>query len=490
MAIILATGMLGGCVVGPDYQRPETVAPEHFRLQAAVEQRQAASHADLGQWWDGFGDLLLSRFVGLAQQQNLELAQASARVEQARAMLSMTTVELLPSAGASAQAAKAYQSVETPLGRVLNSTPGFDRHGSAYEVEIGASWELDIFGGLRRRREAAAAGYGASEAGAAATRLLVMAQTADTYITIRGLQARLKIARSQVEIQQDLLSSVRLLRDHELSADREVWQAEATLAQARASIPALESALAVSGNALDVLLGMPPGTYEAALVEPAEIPVAPRIADIGSPADVLRRRPDLAAAERQLAASNAQIGAAVAEYFPKFSLNAMIGSAATSESALLSAGSSQGLGMLGFRWRLFDFGRINAQIAAAKGRNAEMLAAYRLAVLRATEDVENAFSTLLGREQQLAEFNRMVLALDRERGASATAYEKGQVSRIELLHAQDRLLRASDARAQTQAAAALAAITTFKALGGGWESATAKLAANGGADVSRFRALD
>jgi outer membrane protein TolC len=185
---------------------------------------------------------------------------------------------------------------------------------------------------------------------------------------------------------------------------------------------------------------------------------------------LLRRRPDLIAAERRLAASNARIGVAIAEYYPKLSLSGLIGSATTvSAGNLFSSDANQAAGVLGLRWRLFDFGRINAQIDLAKGQEAEMLAAYRLAALRATEDVENALSALVRREEQAAALAKGVDSLTRARGASFAAYHKGVVSLIEVLQADENLLRASDARAQAQTESARAAVAAFRALGGGWQ---------------------
>jgi NodT family efflux transporter outer membrane factor (OMF) lipoprotein len=470
LATVVAAALLTGCAVGPDYVRPDAPLPTKFHGQMALDQRSAANKADLVDWWKGFGDPKLAQFIELALEQNLDLAQASARVLQARAGLGAANAALLPSGNVSGQAASAYQSVETPLGQIMNSRPGLDRHGHAYEADLGASWEVDVFGGLRRGREAALADYQASEAGAAAARLAVAAQTADIYIGIRGLQSRLDIARRQVKTQEDLLAKVRLLESKGLAAELQVSQAEGSLAQVRATVPALETALESAMNALDVMLGSVPGTHRAELVEPAAIPSAPQIANTGSPAELLRRRPDLIVAERRLAASNARIGVAVAEYYPKFSLSGLIGSATSISSGnLFSSGAEQAAGVLGLRWRLFDFGRIDAQIAQAEGQKAEMLAAYRLAALRATEDVEDAVSALVKREDQATLLARGVDSLARARGASFAAYQKGVVSLIEVLQADENLLRASDARAQVQTESALAAVATFKALGGGWQ---------------------
>jgi len=465
----LAT-LAAGCTVGPGYVRPDTALPDRYLGQAAIEQRQASASADFTVWWEGFGDPQLSRFITLALQQNLDLAQASARVTQARAGLGAANAALLPSGTISAQGARAYQSLETPLGQILNSKPGLDRHGNSYEANLAAGWELDVFGGLRRGREAALADYQASEAGLAATRLAVAAQTADIYITIRGLQTRLRVARDQVQTQQTLLSTINLLYGKGLAPEVQVRQAEGALAQVQASIPLLDTGLEAAMNALDVMLGTAPGAHRGMLTAPGAIPAAPRIALAGTPGDLLRRRPDLIVAERRLAGANARIGMAVAEYYPKFSLSGLIGGA-TSVSAgnLFSGGASQAAGVLGLRWRLFDFGRINAQINAAKGQEAEALAAYRLAALRATEDVENAFSALVNREQQAGILTQGVDALDRARGASFAAYEKGVVSLIEVLQADENLLRASDMRAQAQTESARAAVAAFRALGGGWQ---------------------
>lgn len=468
-ALVLAS-LCTGCAVGPDHAKPTPALPQRYLGQEAVDRRQAARAADLSTWWAGFGDAQLDRFVALALAQNLDLAQAHARVAQARAGLQAAQAALAPAGQISSQAARAYQSVQTPLGQVLNTSPGFDRYGSAYEANLGVSWELDVFGGLRRGRQAAVADYEATEAGAVATRLAVAAQTADIYISIRGLQARAAIAREQVRTQEELLSIIQRLQAKGLAPELQVRQAEGALVQVRASVLGLDAATAAAANALDVMLGAVPGTHRAALADVLPIPAAPQIAGATLPEDLLRRRPDLIAAERRLAASNARIGVAVAEYYPKFSLAGLMGSATSVSSAnLFSSGASQASGLLGLRWRLFDFGRIDAQIKAAEGQEAELLAAYRLAVLRATEEVETAFTHVVSREQQAALLADGVHSLGRARGASFAAYQGGIVSLIEVLQADESLLRVSDARAQAQTEAARAAVAAFKALGGGWQ---------------------
>ena len=478
LTTLMAASLLAGCAVGPEYVQPDLPMPVQFPSQAAAGHRPGAASADLAAWWTGFGDPQLAQFVTLALQQNLDLAQAAARVAQARAGLGVAHAALLPSVHASGQAARAYQSVETLLGQVLNSTPGFDRQGSAYEANLGARWELDVFGGLRRARESALAEFQASQAGAAATRLAVAAQVADIYIGIRGLQARLGVAGRQVQTQQELLSTNSLLYGKGLAAERQVRQAEGALAQVRASVPVLETGLDAAMNALDVMLASTPGTHRAALAPTGAVPLVPRVPAIGatgSPGELLRRRPDLIVAERRLAASNARIGLTIAEYYPKLSLSGLLGSA-TSVSAgnLLSGGAGQASGVLGLRWRLFDFGRIDAQIAQARGQEAELLAAYRLAALHTTEDVENAFSALAKRQEQAAALAQAVDSLGRARGAAFAAYQKGVVSLVEVLQADEKLLAASDARVQAQTESARAAVAAFRALGGGWQPGQAE----------------
>jgi NodT family efflux transporter outer membrane factor (OMF) lipoprotein len=473
-ALLLSVSLLAGCAVGPDYRPPDIAVSSGFLGQNGVAQREIRSKTDLQAWWSGFDDPLLTRFITLALEQNLDIAQAAARVAQARASLRLADAALLPSANVSAQGARAYQSVETQLGQVLDATPDFDRSGNYYEANVGASWEVDVFGGLRRSREAARAEYQASEAGAVATQLAVAAQTADVYVTMRGLQARIAIAREQADTRRQLLTTVKLQYEKEIAAELQVRQAEGSLAQVEAQIPVLDAGLDAAMNALDVLLGTQPGTHRAELTPVAAIPMAPGISDAGAPADIIRRRPDLIVAERHLAAANARIGVAVSEYYPKFSLAALLGSAtALSSHNLFTSGASQHQSVLGLRWRLFDFGRVEAQIAAARGKTAESLAAYRLAVLKATEEVENSFSALVNREAQVDILIRGESSLSRARESSLGAYKGGVVSLIEVLDADSNLLQVQDAKAQAQTEAARAAIASFRALGGGWDARSA-----------------
>ncbi|WP_374412393.1 efflux transporter outer membrane subunit [Novosphingobium colocasiae] len=473
--IVLASAgslLLAGCAVGPRYAAPASMQPAEFQGSPSVEARPVTGVADMAVWWRSFNDPMLTGFVEKGLAQNLDIQQASARVLQARAALRNANSALLPSAQATGSGGEVYQSLETPNTRVGSSSPQFDRSVQTYELNAGASWELDLFGGNDARRDAARAEWQASQAGATATRLSVAAQIADTYVAIRMLQARLDVARSQLDTQQRLVDLVALQYRKGVAAELQLRQAEGALAPVRASVPSLQNQLEIAMNALDVLIGAQPGTTRADLAVATPIPTPPAISAAGGPAALLRRRPDIIAAERTLAASNARIGAAMSEYYPKFSLSGLLGTASTATGGLFGASSVQANGILGLRWRLFDFGRIDAEIKAAEGRNAEALAIYRLTVLRASQDVEDAFSTLVQQESRSAALGQGEASLARARDASTAAYKGGMASLVEVLDADRRLLEARDGAIEAQASAARAAIASFRALGGGWNVPT------------------
>jgi NodT family efflux transporter outer membrane factor (OMF) lipoprotein len=463
------TLLAGGCAVGPKYVAPVPAAPVAFIGANAVEGRAGdAATVDMAEWWRSFADPALTALVERALAQNLDLQQARARVMQARAALKAADAALLPSAQIGGQAGRTYQSLDTPIGRIGSAFPQFERSTDIYQFDLSAAWEIDLFGGRDAARDAARADWQASAAGAVAARLAMAAQTADTYILVRALQARLDVAEAQAATQRRLVDLVALQYRKGVAAELQLRQAEGAAAQVAGSVPAIRNELDVAMHALDVLVGDQPGTSRQSFTLPVPIPVPPRISTAGGPAALLRRRPDIIAAERTLAASNARIGVAMAEYYPKFSLTGLLGTATTAAGGLFSGSATQGSGLLGLRWRLFDFGRIDAEIRAARGRNAEALAAYRLAVLRASQDVEDAFSTLVQQEARAASLASGEASLTRARDASNKAYESGVVSLIEVLDADRRLLETRDGAIQARAAASRGAVASFRALGGGW----------------------
>jgi NodT family efflux transporter outer membrane factor (OMF) lipoprotein len=464
-AMIAASIALSGCAVGPDYAPPHPQMAASFRAAASLP---AAPQSDPAAWWRAFGDPMLDKVVKQALAENLDLAQAIARVQQARAAAGIARAALLPSAELNASAATAHQSIETPIGRIEQSL-GINRDGNLYEGDAGASWEVDVFGGLRRNQQAALADYQAADAGAAAARVAVVAEAADTYVLLRTQQARLAIARDEVETQRQLLGLARLQYARGILAEAGLHEAESACANVEAQMPTLESALESETNSLEVLMGVAPGSWHVALAAPSAIPAPPAIASADGPASLLRRRPDIIVAERKLAAANAQIGAAIAEYYPHFSISALLGFASTSAASLFGGGAMQTQAIAGVRWRLFDFGRVDSEVAAARGRYAEALAAYRQTVLQATADVENAFTALAKSQAQARLLQSSEGSLVRQQQSLQTAQARGAASRVDVLQSAGRLLQARDARVTAQSDAARAAIASFRALGSGWQ---------------------
>jgi NodT family efflux transporter outer membrane factor (OMF) lipoprotein len=471
VAVLTLTLSLGlsGCQLGPRYKGPPAASLADFHNRAVVQNRQTELAAPpIDTWWTGFRDPVLTRIVQRALEQNLDLAAAMTRVERARAVAREAGAQLLPSGDATAAVSPIRQSLNSPIGTIGRNLPGYDRNQTLYDADVGARWEIDLFGSLRRGAEAARDEAEAAEAQRLGVRVSVVADAADAYFQARGDQARLAIAQSQVDTDSRLLELVRMRFSRGASAEREVAQAEALLAQARATIPPLRTALEAQLNRLDVLMGSQPGTYAAELSQPAEIPAAPKIPAGQGAADLLRRRPDVIAAERRLAASNARIGVALAEYYPKVSLSALLGFESLSAGRLWSAESFQPEATAGLRWRLFDFGKVDAEVAQANSANAEALLLYRQSVLRATEDVENAFMALSQLEIQSHELISEVDALARARDASQQSYLAGASSLTDVLDADRESLLAQDELARTRADTGRAAVMSFRALGGGW----------------------
>ena len=459
---------VSGCAVGPSYRAPATPLESFHSVGALAARPTSAPTPALEVWWDGFNDPLLSRIVQRARDQNLDLAAALARVQQARAAAREAGAQLLPTFNVNGQVTRIHYSLQSPVGQIAGPLPGFNRNQSMYDVGLGAIWELDLFGGLRRGREAASAEADAAIAEQAGVRISVTADAADAYLRSRGDQARIAVAEQQVITDERLLELVRQRFGRGLAAVREVAQAEALLSHAHASLQPLRIDLAAQMNRLDILLGRQPGTSGGELETPSDIPSVPSVPANDEPLDVLRRRPDVLAAERHLAASNARIGEALADYYPKISLAGLLGYESSRPSDLFKAATFQPQGVIGLRWRVFDFGKVSAEVAQTRGANAEAMARYQQAVLRAAEDVENAFTALVQLEVHQQELLTEVAALKRARDASLEAYQGGVSALTDVLDADRQLLAAQDELVQTRADSARAAVGTFRALGGGW----------------------
>jgi NodT family efflux transporter outer membrane factor (OMF) lipoprotein len=470
-AMATAVGLsVTGCAVGPDYRKPSVTLEPFHSMAAVMPRRTSASAPPLAQWWLGFHDPELTRIAQRALHQNLDLAAAMARVDQARAAAREAGAQLLPTADLTAQASRIHESLESPVGTIARHLPGFKRDQSEYDVGAAASWEIDLFGGLRRGAQAASAEAQAAEAEQLGTRITVVADAADAYFQVCGDQARIAVARKQVSTDEHLLDLVERRFRAGLGTDREVEQAQALLSEARASLQPLAIDLEAQLSRLDVLMGVQPGTYAAELNSRQEIPLPPAIPSDVMPAEVLRRRPDVIAAERQLAASNARIGEAISEYYPKISISGLLGFESLSPGDLFKAATFQPEALAGLRWRLFDFGKVDAEVARARGAKAEALARYRQSILHAAEDVEDAFTALVQLEAHGEELKREVAALKAARDSSQRAYLAGAIPLTDVLDADRQLLGAQDQLARTRANIDQAVVQSFRAIGGGWGS--------------------
>ena len=461
--------LASACAVGPDYHRPDLNLTAAY--QDAPSQATATAPATIETWWDSFNDPMLVRVVQRASAQNLDLEQARARILQSRAVARAAGAVLLPRLDAAGDATRSSPSLLNPIGEITSHV-GVPRDADEASLGLAASWEIDLFGGLRRQRDAANAEAKAAEAQAVAVRISVAGDAADAYLQVRAYQSRLEVARHQEQIQQDLVALLTRRTGEGVSPERELHQAQALLEGVRATIPPLQAGLDAELNRLDVLMGAQPGTYHAELLAPAALPATPPLSIADGPADLLRRRPDVVAAEQRLIAANAGIGAAISDYYPKISISALLGVDSLDASRLFASQAVEHQIGGGLRWRLFDFGRVDAEVAQARGRKAEALAAYRGSVLKAAEDVEDAVSDL---RQQQARADALAQEIDQltlARNQAQQAYEGGVISLVEVRDADRDLLVASDQLVQAKAGAARAAVATYRALGGGWKPRT------------------
>ena len=456
--------VLSGCAVGPAYQRPNVELPGAFRDGGEIA--ESARSAD-AVWWAGFRDPVLTRIIDSAISQNLDLAAAAARVTQARAAAALSGAALLPQGSLGAAASSSHDSLKSPIGEVAHAV-GAPRNYETYSAGAQASWEIDLFGSLRRGREAAGAEAQAAEISQTAIRIAISAEAADAYLGLRGLQAQLRLADKQEETQSHLVELVRQRVDQGVSSDRELQRSVGELERVRALKPALRAAIDAQIYRLDVLMGTPAGSHCAELAIEANQPHAPHPAGGAAPADLLQRRPDIVIAERRLAAANARVGVAVAEYYPHLTFNGLLGFESVDTGTLFTSAARQSAGLAGLRWRLFDFGRVDAEVAIARGRGQEALVGYRAAVLHATEDVEVALSRFVESRSEAQILERQIAALTQARDEAQTAYEGGVLPLIEVLEVDRDLLDARDRLAVANANEARAAVASFRALGGGW----------------------
>lgn len=460
MPVIANLLMLCGCLaVGPNYTPPETSEPLawHSKLPKGLASQELTPRM-LADWWTMLDDPILSTLVESAAEGNLDLKEARVRIREARARRGISRADLFPSAKATASGSisKSGNDAGDSTTKELYST-GFD-----------ASWEIDLFGGKRRAIEAATAELQAYEEDMRDVLVSLLAEVALNYIEVRSYQTRLSIAETNLRVQEETYNITNWRRQAGLTTQLDVEQAKYSLEQTRSQIPTLRSGLEKAKNRLAVLLGQDPGSLHETLEERKAIPVAPLNVAVGVPADVLRQRPDVRRAERELAAQTAQIGVAEAELFPKLSLSGSIGLEAltlgnlfSSAARILSLGSN-------IVWTIFNAGSIRQNINVQSALQEQALIRYEATILTALEEVENALTAYANeqiRRQSLLEAteaaqNAMALARDQ--------YSSGLIDFQVVLDTQRSLLSLQDELAINEGEVTSNLISLYKALGGGW----------------------
>jgi len=462
-ALLLVASSLWGCsAVGPDYQPPDPDVPSRWnRLDASTEAvAQPVAPGDLSEWWRRLNDPLLAELVAEAMQANPDLHSARARVREARARRAVAASERLPTVDAVGNASRTEPSEETGSGesRQLFSA-GFD-----------ASWEIDVFGGVRRGVEAAEADLEATQADLQATQVSLAAEVASSYVEVRAQQALLGIARGNLATQSETLQLTEWREQAGLVSSQDVAQARSNREQTRAQIPVIETNLAAAEHSLEILLARAPGTLRERLSGAGDLPVAPTQIAVGIPADTLRQRPDVRAAERTLAAETARVGVAEAARYPAFSLSGSIGLEALTLGALGDTAAVTNSLLAGVTAPVFNAGRLRSQVEAQDAVREQALAAYRQAVLTALQDVENALVDL-SRNRDRSE--ALANAVGAARSAAELArlrYGTGLLDFQPVLDSERNVLLLEESLARSRADGVLALVSLYKALGGGWSA--------------------
>ncbi|WP_165855894.1 efflux transporter outer membrane subunit [Marinobacter sp. JSM 1782161] len=456
--LALAPLLLAGCAVGPDYQTPDVQAPEQFS-----EARDSApfSAADEARFWGGFNDPVLANLIDDVMTDNQTLQAALARFERADALLRGARADRMPAIGASASARSQHLAEAE-----RTSADTGDADVDVYRVSANASWELDLFGRLRRASEAQAARLQAAGAELDALRVSLAGEVAASYFELRGLQQQLDVARNNVRIQRESLDIVRSRLDAGRSTRFDERRAEAQLERTRAALPQLEADVRVRMHRIAVLSGRAPGELIPQLSEAEPLPSALPLIPAGTPGDVLRRRPDILAAERQLAAATADIGVATADLYPRFSLDALLGSVAVDGGDLFSAGAESRAVGLGIDWSFLNFGRVRSRIDAADADAQAALANYRQAILDALEETENRLVRYARAQERTERLQASARAAREAAELARTRYEQGYIGYFEVLDAEREQLDSENALEQGRTASVLAMVNLYRALAG------------------------
>ncbi len=451
------------CTVGPDYQRPEPELPAGWH--AAPE---GADPAEIDAWWSWLGDPRLTELIERARAGNLDLRTALWRVEAARAARDVTRGEWFPDVDGSGSYERSRLSANGPF--APPSTPlapaGVSNRNFA-SIAVDASWEIDVFGRVRRSVEAADADLEATVEDARDVQVILLADVAETYVEALALRARLEIARRNTEAQARTLELTRSRRRAELAPALDVAQAESNLALTRSEIPALEAAQDDALYRLALLLGGAPGVAHD-LVDDPSIPAPPPLVGLGLPTDVLLRRPDLRAAERRLAAESARIGVAVADLYPRFSLTGGYGYESLDTSQTLDSDSRTFYVGPSFRWNLFDGGRVRGNVRRQDALAERARVEFEAAVLRALQEIESSVSAFRRERERAGHLDAAARAAETAVGYVRDLYREGLTDFQNVLDAERTLFRSQDQAADSRGAVARAWIRIYRALGGGW----------------------
>ncbi len=458
--------------VGPDYVPPQAKAPAlwHSNMQRGLSPDRP-SPAQLARWWEVLKDPTLSGLIAKAVEGNLSLKQARARVRQARALRGVSRAGLFPRLDATGQAQSNHASDNAA------SKPPY----RLYHAGFDAGWELDVFGGVRRRVEAAQADLEAARADLKDVLVSLAAEVALNYVEVRTYQNRLVVARANLVSQENTYGFIRSRHLAGLTTKLALEQARYNLERTRALIPALSIGLEASMNRLAVLLGKAPGAVHARLRQVRPLPVPPLSVAVGVPAEALRRRPDLRRAERRLAAQVARVGVATADLYPRFRLAGSIGLEAVQAGDLMRSSSLFASFLPSVSWNLFDAGAVRRNIEAQSAVAEQYLYAYQATVLSALEEVENALTGYALEQAHRENLRQAVDAAKEAEGLSQDLYKAGLVNFDSVLDAQRSLLEFQDQLAISRGAVVGRLISVYKALGGGWAAMGPVAAAPAGA---------
>ena len=475
LGLPLAAALLaGGCAVGPDYREPKPALDASFVNAPAAAANP--SSADIATFWRGFGDAELTALIDRAIAVNGDVRIAQARLQESRANLQGARAELLPNIGVAADAGRTL----TPE-YLLPGASRSQRTTSFYDAGFTASWELDFFGRNRRASESAAAQLDASQAGVHAVQTAVAAEVARNYLELRGLQLRLAVARDSIVNQRESLRLTSARLDAGRGTQLDVARAQTQLAGTEAILPTLQSAVDRSSYRIATLVAEPLREVAARLATPRLLPTLP-VTDLsalplGTPEQLLRRRPDLVQSERQLAAATAEIGVATADLFPRVNLVGLIGFATNQLSGFGAATSQQYSLAAGLTWPLLDFGRVRSRISASEARALQSLASYEQTVATALEETEGALSQFSHSAEQTDKLAIAAASAEQAARLSKLRFDAGAVDFLIVLDAERQSLIARDALVLAQVGQATALVSVYRALGGGWSEAPAAVAA-------------